>query len=78
MNNILPSYLNKLFSQFENGERTLRSTFDNNKLSVPKVMSQTGCKAFRYCGANTWNSLPAPIRASETSITFKSYILNTV
>ena len=82
MNNILPSYLNKLFSQFENGERTLRSSFDNNKLSVPKVMSQTGRKAFRYCGANTWNSLPAPIRASETLITFKSlckaYILNTV
>ena len=42
MNNILPSYLNKLFSQFENGERTLRSSFDNNKLNVPKVMSQTG------------------------------------
>ena len=34
MNNILPSYLNKLISQFENGERTLRSIFDNNKLSV--------------------------------------------
>ena len=42
MNNILPSYLNKLFSQCENGERILWSSLDNNKLSVPKVMSQTG------------------------------------
>ena len=33
MNNILQSYFNKLFSQCENGERTLRSSFDNNKLS---------------------------------------------
>ena len=39
MNNILPSYLNKLISQFENGERTLRSIFDNNKLSVLSYVS---------------------------------------
>ena len=81
MNNILPCHLNKLFNQCENGERTLQSIIDNNKLSVSKVMSQIGRKAFRYCVANTWNSLAAPIRASENLITFKSlckaYILNT-
>ena len=44
-------------------------------------MSEIGCMAFRHCEANTWNSLPTPIRASKNVIKFKllckTFILNT-
>ena len=59
----------------------MRSNFDNNNLGFPKVMSKIGCMAFRYCEANTWNSLPTPIRAYKTVIKCKllckTFILNT-
>ena len=66
-----PEYLTELLSPYT-PPRTLRSA-DRHMLSVPKTRLKTyGDRAFAKCAPTLWNSLPEPVKSSETLFTFKS------
>ena len=67
-----PAYLSDLLS-ISQPSRSLR----NNKgkmLSVPRVRSKTGARAFSYCAPFLWNSLPLSLRSAQSLLTFRKQL----
>ena len=64
-----PSYLSNLISRAM-PRRILRS---NNEilLSVPRVKTMTGARAFSSCAPTLWNRLPLSVRSSDTVSVFR-------
>ena len=53
--------------------RSLRSN-DDNSLSVPRVKTNTGARAFHCCAPSLWNNLPLRVRSASSVATFKKYL----
>ena len=53
--------------------RSLRSNNDNT-LSVPRVKTVTGARAFHSCAPSLWNNLPLSVRSTISVVTFKKYL----
>ena len=53
--------------------RSLRSKYDNS-LSVPRVKTNTGARAFHSCAPSLWNNLPLSVRSATSVATFKKYL----
>ena len=53
--------------------RSLTSNNDNS-LSVPRVKTNTGARAFHSCAPSLWNSLPLSITSASSVATFKKYL----
>ena len=53
--------------------RSLRSINDNN-LSVPRVKTNTGARAFHSCAPSLWNNLPLSVHSASSVATFKKYL----
>ena len=53
--------------------RSLRSNNDNS-LSVPRVKTNTGARAFHSCAPSLWNNLPLSIRSASSVATRKKYL----
>ena len=53
--------------------RSLRSNNDNS-LSVPRVKTNTGPRAFHSCAPSLWNNLPLSVRLTSSVATFKKYL----
>ena len=53
--------------------RSLRSNNDNS-LSVPRVKTNTGARAFHSCAPSLWNNLPLSVRSASSVATFKKYL----
>ena len=53
--------------------RSLRSNNDNS-LSVPRVKTNTGARAFHSCAPSLWNNLPLSVRSAISVATFKKYL----
>jgi hypothetical protein len=67
-----PSYLSTLISRAA-PSRTLRS----NKgllLSVPRMKTKTGDRAFSACAPTLWNKLPLSVRSSDTLSAFRKHL----
>ncbi|XP_028412099.1 uncharacterized protein LOC114534825 [Dendronephthya gigantea] len=67
-NNLTPMYLQDLFVTRVN-HYSLRNT--NGKLFVPKPKTDYLKRSFSFSGASIWNSLPEPLRLSESLSSFK-------
>ena len=52
--------------------RSLRSSNDNS-VSVPRVKTNTGARAFHSCAPSLWNNLPLSVRSAISVATFKKY-----
>ena len=52
---------------------SLRSNNDHS-LSVPRVMTNTGARAFRSYAPSFWNNLPLSVRSAISVATFKKYL----
>ena len=52
---------------------SLRSNNDNS-LSVPRVKTNTGARAFHSCAPSLWSSLPLSVRSASSVATFKKYL----
>ena len=52
---------------------SLRSNNDNS-LSVPRVKTNTGARAFHSCAPSLWNNLPLSVRSTSSVATFKKYL----
>ena len=52
---------------------SLRSNNENN-LSVPRVKTNTGARAFHSCAPSLWNNLPLTVRSASSVATFKKYL----
>ena len=81
LNHLAPNYLYDIFSKCINvGGKNLRSC-SNENLILPGIKLETGRKAFSYCGANMWNSLPPSIRNVNSLYVFtyklKNFLLDT-
>ena len=65
-----PAYLSDLLKPVKS-DKNLRS---NNKflLSVPRINSVLGQRAFSYAAPSLWNSLPLEIRSSNSLSSFRS------
>ena len=67
-----PSYLKDMLAVIS-PVRSLRS----NKglvLSVPKVKTKTGARAFSSCAPTLWNSLPLHLRSAPSVATFRKHL----
>ena len=53
--------------------RSLRSNNDNS-LSVPRVKTNTGARAFHSCAPSLWNNPPLSVRSASSVATFKKYL----
>ena len=53
--------------------RSLRSNNDNS-LSVPRVKTNTGARAFHSCALSQWNNLLLSVRSAVSVATFKKYL----
>ena len=53
--------------------RSLRSNNDNS-LSVPRVKTNTGARAFHSCALSLWNNLSLSVRLASSVATFKKYL----
>ena len=53
--------------------RLLRSN-NGNSLSVFRVKTNTGARAFHSCAPSLWNSLPLSVRSASSVATFKKYV----
>ena len=53
--------------------RSLRSNNDNS-LSVPRVKTNTGARAFHSYDPSLWNNLPLSVRSASSVATFKKYL----
>ena len=53
--------------------RSLRSNNDNS-LSVPRVNTNTGVRAFHSCAPSLWNNLPLSVHSAISVSTFKKYL----
>ena len=52
---------------------SLRSNNDNS-LSVPRVKTNTGARAFQSCAPSLWNNLPLSVHSASSVATFKKYL----
>ena len=52
--------------------RSLRLKNDNS-LSVPRVKTNTGARAFHSCSPSVWNNLPLSVHSASSVATFKKY-----
>ena len=52
--------------------RSLRS--NNNSLSVPRVKTNTGARAFHSCAPSLWNNVPLSVHSASSVATFKKYL----
>ena len=52
---------------------SLRSNNDN-RLSVPKVKTNTDARAFHSCAPSLWNNLPLSVCSAISVATFKKYL----
>ena len=59
-----PSYLRSILS-VAMLDRSLRSN-QGTLLTVPRVKTVTGSRAFSYCAPSLWNSLPLSVRSSQS------------
>ena len=53
--------------------RSLRSNKDNS-LSVPRVKTNTGARAFHCCAPSPWNNLPLSVLSAISVATFKKHL----
>ena len=53
--------------------RSMRSNNDNS-LSVPRVKTINGARAFHSCAPSLWNNLPLSVRSASSVATFKKYL----
>ena len=53
--------------------RSLRSNNDNS-LSVGRVKTNTGARAFHCCAPSLWNNLPLSVHSAISVATFKKYL----
>ena len=53
--------------------RSLRSNNDDS-LSVPRVKTNTGARAFHSCAPSLWNNLPLSVHLASALATFKKYL----
>ena len=53
--------------------RPLRSNNDNS-LSIPRVQTDTGARAFHSCASSLWNNLPLSVCSVISVATFKKYL----
>jgi hypothetical protein len=67
---IAPEYLRSLFTVYRPG-RSLRSTNDEWKLTVPRSRSCYGDRSIQVYGAKSWNLLPANLRGRISVQCFK-------
>ena len=68
-----PIYLQNLILPYS-PTRKLRSS-DMKLLTVPKTQYKSlGDRSFQYAAAHLWNSLPQPIRESESLASFKTHL----
>ena len=67
-----PAYLSELFHVYV-PSRDLRSSSDKRIFRLPYFKRQRhGARAFSYAAAQNWNSLPHPVRNSDSLISFKA------
>ena len=52
---------------------SLRS-INNNRLSVSRVKTNTGARAFHSCAPSLWNNLPPSVCAANSVATFKKHL----
>ena len=52
---------------------SLRSN-NKNSLSVPRVKTNTGARAFHSCALSLWNNLPLSVRSAISDATFKKHL----
>lgn len=69
LNEKQPGYLNAILTP-STPARLLRSHNGTN-LSVPRVKTSTGARAFRSGAPTLWNMLPVPVRSAPSTTTFK-------
>ncbi len=65
-----PAYLSTLLSHYV-PTRSLRSS-NSNTLTVPRITSSIGSRAFRHCAPTIWNTLPTDVRNAPTVSSFRS------
>ena len=53
--------------------RSLRSN-NNNSLSVPRVKTNTGARAFHACALSLWNNFPLSVPSASSAAIFKKYL----
>ena len=71
---LFPSYLSDPLSPYT-VSRILRSTSDITRLSVPRYrFEQYGKRAFSRSAPSVWNSLPAVLRETNTTNSFKTHL----
>lgn len=67
-----PSYLHDLLVR-ATPSRSLRSN-KGPLLTVPRVKTVTGSRAFSYCAPTLWNSLPLSLRSLHTVASFRKHL----
>ena len=66
-----PSYISNALTVYT-PRRTLRSSADTLTLDVPRIhTARFGERSFSYAASKQWNSLPAELRAIQSSAAFK-------
>ena len=70
MNNLLPEYMNEMFTVQSSSRYTLRSETRGN-LVIPKATTNLFKQSLQYSGPKIWNDLPVTLRNSESLATFK-------
>ena len=68
-----PAYMKDLFTIYR-PTRSLRSSSDPWKLSIPRVLRKYGSNSFPVMGATLWNALPFTIRQPVSFGIFKSEV----
>ena len=51
-----------------------KNIYNDNSLSVPRVKTNTGARAFHSCATYLWNNLPMSVRSASSVATFKKYL----
>ena len=75
---LLPSYLSDLLSPYT-VSRTLRSTSDITRLSVPRHrLEHYGKRAFSRSAPSVWNSLPAVLCETNTTNSLKTRLFRSI
>ena len=67
-----PAYLHSMLAA-SIPSHSLTSNNDNS-LSVPRVKTSTGARAFHSCAPSVWNNLPLSVRSAGSVATFKKYL----
>ena len=72
LSTVQPAYLHDLLS-ISNPSHSLRGN-KGRLLSVPKIRSKTGARAFSSCAPVLWNVLPLSLRSAESERTFRKQL----